>query len=173
MDETAAISSDTLTESDDTIQMVGFVLAGELFGVDILMVREIIKQIPVTAIPDAPDFIKGVINLRGNIIPIIDLHQRLNIAGSGKEGETQSWTLILDIGGRVTGFLVDHVTRVMKIPRSAIQLPPEMVVSAMKSHYISGICKLEAQVMAILDFNRILVVDEFKKMGALKRQENK
>jgi purine-binding chemotaxis protein CheW len=172
MSETDAVPSDNLPESDDSVQMVGFILAGELFGVDTLMVREIIKQIPVTAIPDAPEFIKGVINLRGNIIPVIDLHRRMNIPVA-KKSEEQSWTLILEIGGRITGFVVDHVTRVNKIPRSTIQPPPEMVVSALKSHYISGICKLDEQVMAILDFNRILVVEEFKKIGALKRQEIK
>ena len=172
MSETADLSTENLPETEDAIQMVGFILGGELFGVDILMVQEILQQISVTSIPDAPDFIEGVVNLRGNIIPVIDLQKRLNMPGARlKEPEAQPWTIILNIGGRVTGFLVDRVTRVMKIPSSAIQPPPDMVVSAMKSQYISGICKLEAQVMAVLDFNRILVIDEFKRLGALKRQE--
>lgn len=172
MNETQAVSGEKLHSPEDTIQMVGFILAGELYGVDILMVQEILKQMPVTSIPDSADFIKGVINLRGNIIPIIDLRKRLKIMGDKNIESEEPWTIILNVSGRVAGFLVDKVTRVMKIPAGAIQPPPEMVVSALKSQYINGVCKLENQFMAILDFHRILVVDEFKKLGALKRQQD-
>lgn len=172
MNDTTTVSGEKPQDSGDIIQMVGFVLAGELFGVDILEVQEIIKQMPVTSIPDSPDFIEGVINLRGNIIPIIDLRKRLNMSGKKKEAETDPWTIILNVSGRVAGFIVDRVTRVLKIPAGAIQPPPEMVVSALKSQYISGVCKMESQFMAVLDFHRILVVDEFKKLGAMKRQQD-
>ncbi len=171
MNESLAI--DKQSEAEDVIQMVGFVLAGEFFGVDILMVQEILKEIPITGIPDSPDFIEGVINLRGNIIPIIDLRKRLNLMPSDKDERSGTWTIILNIGGRVTGVIVDQVTRVLKIPQGAVQPPPEMVISALKSQYISGVCKLDQKLMAILDFNRILVVDEFKKIAALKRQQVK
>lgn len=173
MDQTTAIPAEKTSEAEDAIQMVGFVLAGELFGVDILMVQEIIKESAVTSIPDSPDFIEGVINLRGNIIPIIDLHKRLNLAAGKRETKDKAWTLILNVGGRTTGFMVDRVTRVIKVAQNAIQPPPDMVASALKSQYISGICKLDEQIMAILDFNRILVVEEFKKMSAQKRQQAK
>jgi purine-binding chemotaxis protein CheW len=171
MNEGLAIEQQS--ETEDVIQMVGFILAGELFGVDILMVQEIIKESTVTGIPDSPDFIEGVINLRGNIIPIIDLRKRLNLSAPEEGNPAGTWTIILNIGGRITGFIVDQVTRVIKMPRGAIQPPPDMVLSALKSQYISGVCKLDEQLMAILDFNRILVVDEFKKLAALKRQQGK
>ena len=171
MNEGLAI--DQQSEKEDVIQMVGFILAGELFGVDILMVQEIIKESQVTGIPDSPDFIEGVINLRGNIIPIIDLRKRLNLSAPDEERPSGTWTIILNIGERVTGFIVDQVTRVIKIPREAVQPPPDMVLSALKSQYISGVCKFDEQVMALLDFNRILVVDEFKKLAAAKRQQGK
>jgi purine-binding chemotaxis protein CheW len=171
MNESDAITEEKLPEAEDAIQMVGFILVGELFGVDILMVQEIIKEIPVTRIPDSPDFMEGVINLRGNIIPIIDLCKRLSLPKPEKKPGTEAWTLILNIGGRVTGFIVDHVTRVLKVTEEAIQPPPEMVVSALKAQYISGVCRLDEQFMTILDFNRILVVEEFKKLSALKRQQ--
>jgi len=79
MEEPIAIAEENLPEEVDTIQMVSFKLEGELFGVDILMVQEIIKQMPMTVVPDAPDFIAGIINLRGRIIPIIDLRKRLKL----------------------------------------------------------------------------------------------
>jgi len=171
MSETSANPVETQTEAQDTIQMVGFVLAGELFGVDILMVQEIIKEIPVTSIPDSPEFIEGVINLRGNIIPVIDLHKRLNMQVVKPGAKRDAWTIILNIGGRVTGFLVDRVTRVIKVPENAIRPAPEIVLSALKSQYISGVCKLDEKLMTILDFNRILVVDEIKRLSVLKRQQ--
>jgi purine-binding chemotaxis protein CheW len=171
MNENPAMTDSPGAEEQDTLQMVGFKMAGELFGVDILMVQEIIKETSVTAIPDSPDFIEGVINLRGRIIPIIDLRKRLNLAEAGRADPGQTWTLILNIGDRVTGFTVDHVTRVVKVPAGAIQPPPEVVVSALKRQYISGICRLDEQTMAILDFNRILVVEEIKKLAVLRRRQ--
>ena len=171
MGETTVGASTATIDTDDMIQMVGFIVAGELFGVDILMVQEIIKDINITAIPDSPDFIKGVINLRGNIIPIINLVRRLKLAGShqfdseGKDG----WVIVLDISGRVTGFLVERVTRVIKVPVDQIKPPPELVVSGLNSDYIRGVCRQDQRLLAILDFNRILLVDEFKKLSAINK----
>ena len=174
MNETLTRSGNAVADAEDALQFVGFRLSDELFGVDILMVKEIIKDAQVTAIPDAPEFIKGVINLRGNIIPIIDLRKRLKIpTGRNGSGEEDAWIVILEVNSRVTGFIVDHVTRVIKVPLQSIQPPPEMVSAGLKSDYISGVCKLNDQLLAILDFNRILVVDEFKKISQLKRQGKK
>lgn len=176
MNETLARTSKAVSEAEDVLQLVGFTLSDELFGVDILMVKEIIKNAQITAIPDAPEFIKGVINLRGNIIPIIDLRRRLKISGNHDShggGQKDTWIVILEINSRITGFIVDHVTRVIKVPLQLIQPPPEMISSGLKSDYVSGVCKLNEQLLAILDFNRILLVDEFKKISQLKRQGKK
>lgn len=170
MEEPIAIAEEDLPEEVDTIQMVSFKLEGELFGVDILMVQEIIKQVPITAIPDAPDFIAGVINLRGRIIPIIDLRKRLNLKADHQVPAQDAWTLILNAAGRVTGFIVDQVVRVHKVPVGAIQPTAETASSSIQGDYLSGFCKVEEQpAMAILDFNRIIAVEEFKRLGAQKR----
>jgi purine-binding chemotaxis protein CheW len=155
-------------DAEDIIQMVGFIVANELFGVNILMVQEIIKDSEITAIPDAPDFVVGVINLRGNIIPILDLHERLKLSADKTRRSDQSWILILNVGGRVTGFVVDQVTQVIKVQANMIKPPPELVVQGLDSDYIRGVCKQDQQLLTILDFNRILLVDEFKKISALK-----
>lgn len=169
MGETSVNANVANIEADDLLQMVGFVVAGEFFGVDILMVQEIIKNINITAIPDSPDFIQGVINLRGNIIPIIDLKKRLKLANSKRPDSGDLWIMVLNIGGRITGFIVEKVTRVIKIQANMIKPPPDLVVSGLKSDYIRGVCKQEQQMMILLDFNRILLVDEFKKLGAMKK----
>lgn len=164
-----ALNSD---EAEDVMQLVGFVVAEEFFGVDILMVQEILKDITITPIPDSPDFIEGVVNLRGNIIPVINLRKRLMLSGNKAANDDAVWIIILDIGGRVTGFVVDHVSRVIKVQTSSIKPPPELVVSGgLESDYIRGVCKQDQRLMAILDFNRILLVDEFKKLSVAKKQK--
>jgi purine-binding chemotaxis protein CheW len=173
MGETTVGASAATVETEDVVQMVGFIVAGELFGVDILMVQEIIKDITITAIPDSPDFIKGVINLRGNIIPVINLARRLKLADAGPSDGEDGWIIVLDVGGRVTGFMVERVTRVIKTQADAIKPPPELVVSGLKSDYIRGVCRQDQRLLAILDFNRILLVDEFKKLSAMNKTKGR
>ena len=168
-DAIAKVAPDT-DSAEELLQMVGFGVAEELFGVDILMVQEIIKDVTITPIPDSPDFIEGVVNLRGNIIPILDLRKRLKLTEKKAAEHGSVWIIILNIGGRVTGFVVDYVTRVVKVATNSIKDAPDMVVSGLKSDYIRGVCKLEQKLMAILDFNKILLVDEFKKVSAMRKQ---
>jgi purine-binding chemotaxis protein CheW len=173
MGDTNANANMVNIEADDVLQMVGFVVAEELFGVDILMVQEIIKNINITAIPDSPDFIQGVINLRGNIIPIIDLKKRLKLVDQDRAKSGDVWIMVLNISGRVTGFIVERVTRVIKIQANMIKPAPDMVVSGLKSDYIRGVCKQDQQILVILDFNRILLVDEFKKLSVMKKTKGR
>lgn len=174
MEEPVAIAEENLPEEGDTIQMVMFELGGDIFGVDILMVQEIIKNLPITVIPDAPDFIAGVINLRGRIVPVIDLRKRLDLKATHHASGQEAWTLIINAAGRVTGFIVDQVTRVIKVPVHAVQPIVEAAAGNIQSDYLSGVCTSEAQpAMAILDFNRIIAVEEFKRLGAQKRLQVK
>jgi purine-binding chemotaxis protein CheW len=163
LDNTLTRTDERLSDADDITQMIGFILADEFFCVDILMVQEILKNASITTIPDSPNFIVGVINLRGNIIPVIDLCKRLNLTRVNQSGSDAEWIIILKINERVTGFVVDRVTSVLKVPEGAIQPPPDMVVAGMESQFVSGVCKLDNQVLAILDFNSVLAVDEFRK----------
>jgi purine-binding chemotaxis protein CheW len=156
------------TEKEKIKQLVGFIIGAELFGVDILMVQEIIRHTTITPIPNAPDFIEGVINLRGNIIPVIDLRKRLNLNGNGSN-ESDHWILILNVEDRVTGFIVDKVTQVLKLQASIIKPAPDIVVAGLKSQYISGLCKVDERLLVLLDFNRILLVEEIKKLKSMRR----
>ncbi len=155
-------------EKDQLMQLVGFVIGKEYFGVDILMVQEIIRSTPITAVPNSPDFIEGVINLRGSIIPVIDLRKRLNLIKAKDEQknkkEEDTWIIILDVKGRITGFIVDMVTEVLKIQEDSIEPPPEIVSAGLKSQYIHGVCKIDKRLLILLDFNRILLLDEIKKL---------
>jgi len=154
---------DDSSEKEQLIQMVGFKIGKEIFGVDILMVQEIIRSAPITYVPNSPEFVEGVINLRGSIIPVIDLRKRLNLETGNYKQETD-WILILDISGRITGFIVDWVTDVIKIQENTIDPPPDILVAGLQSQYIRGVCEIEDTLLILLDFNRILLVDEIKKL---------
>ncbi len=131
---------------------------------------EIIRETPITPIPNAPDFIEGVVNLRGSIIPVIDLRKRLKLVQPAHLG-TDIWIIILAIEGRVTGFIVDRVTKVLNVPADSIKPPPDIVAAGLKSQYIQGVCKLDRRLLIYLDFTRILMVDEIKKLKPMKRSE--
>ena len=154
-------------EKELLMQLVGFTIGKELFGVNILMVQEIIRAAPITAVPNSPDFVEGVINLRGNIIPVIELRKRLGFTTPEVSME-DSWILILDIEGRITGFIVDSVTEVLKIEESTIEPPPDIVVAGLESQYIRGVCEIDDRLLILLDFTRILLVEEIKKLRELK-----
>lgn len=149
-------------EKEQLLQLVGFAIGKEQFGVDILMVQEIIRAAPITSVPNSPDFVEGVINLRGNIIPVIELRKRLNLFQENVDDDT--WILILDIDGRVTGFIVDSVSKVLKILESSIEPPPDVVVAGLKSQYIRGVCDTGENLLILLDFNRILLVEELQRL---------
>lgn len=157
-------------QKERLMQLVGFVIGEELIGVDILTVQEIIREASITPIPNSPDFIEGVINLRGNIIPVIDLRKRLNLARY--EGQrNEHWILILTVEGRMTGFIVDRVTKVLNVPEESVRPAPDIVVAGLKRQYVRGVCKLDQRLLILLDFNRILMVEEIKKLKAMKRSK--
>ncbi len=164
VDKSAATKKVDLFEAEEVmIQLVGFEIGQESFGVDILMVQEIIRSARITKVPNSPRFVEGVINLRGGIIPVIDLRKRLNLFQDHAEGD-KNWILILDIKGRVTGFIVDSVSNVLKIEPDSIEKAPEIVVSGLENQYIGGVCNLDDKLLIILDFNQILHLDEFRKL---------
>ena len=163
MEQLQSTEQDILAEKTNLMQLVGFFIGQEQFGVDILMVQEIIRKVPITSIPDAPEFIEGGINLRGNIIPVIDLRQRLNIVRN-RDREKDPWILVLNVAGRITGFMVDYVSEVLKVPANTVMPPPDIVVEGLKSQYIMGVCKIDKGLLILLDFNRILLMEEIKKL---------
>jgi len=155
------------TDSEqELMQLVGFTIGDELFGVDILMVQEIIRAAPITPVPSSPNFVEGVINLRGNILPVIDLRKRLNLE-SEMVDQDKTWILILDIQGKITGFIVDSVTEVLKIQEETIEPPPDIIMTGLESQYLRGVCDLGAQLLILLDFNRILMQEELQKLKSM------
>jgi len=154
------------SEDEGVMQLVGFGVASEKFGVDILMVQEILRSAEVTAVPNSPEFVEGVLNLRGNIVPVIDLRKRLNLYDENSS-QKKSWVLILNIDNRVVGFIVDHVTEVLKIEEDSVESAPDIIVAGLESQYIQGVCKINDGLIIILDFDLVLFNEEQKVLGEI------
>ena len=140
-------------QDDELIQLVTFSIGEEEFGVDILKVQEIIRTMEITKVPRAQDFVEGVINLRGKVIPIIDLRRRFGL--HSKEYDKHTRIIVIEISNMIVGFVVDSVSEVLRIPSSTVE-PPPPVVAGMDSEYIRGVGKLQDRLLILLDLDKLL-----------------
>lgn len=141
------------SESKEILQLVSFRIANEEYGVDILNVHEINKMTTITKVPNAPEFVEGVINLRGKVIPVIDLRTRLNLAR--KEYDKDTRIIVVEIEHSTVGFIVDTVSEVLRIPLNITEAPPA-IVSGIDSEFIKSVGKLEDRLLILIDLNKIL-----------------
>jgi purine-binding chemotaxis protein CheW len=153
---------------DELVQVVSFKLGQEEFGIDILKVQEINRMGEITKVPQAPFYCEGIINLRGEVIPVINLRKKFDM--DEREWDKNTRILVCDVNENVIGMIVDSVDEVLKIPHSTIEPTPDIVASV-NSDYISGIAKLEDRLLIFLDVSKIaaeageLVADQ--EVGAL------
>jgi len=152
--ETAIVNKN---ENDEILQLVSFKIGSEEFGVDILKVQEINRMLQITKVPNTPDFIEGVINLRGRVIPVIDLRVKLNM--TKKEHDKQTRIIVVELEDKTVGFLVDEVSEVLRIPKSITEAPPELVANV-NSEYITAVGKLEDRLIILLDLEKALTLQE-------------
>jgi len=139
------------------LQLVSFNLGAVEFGVDILMVQEINRMLDITRIPKSPEYVEGVINLRGRVIPIINLRKRFGMVP--KERDKQTRVVVVNISGKTLGLVVDAVSEVLRLPTDTIEPPPPMV-SGIESEYIQGVGKLGDKLLILLDLNKLLTSQE-------------
>jgi len=143
--------------SGNLLQLVSFSLGNEEFAVDILKVQEINRMIDITKVPKSPDFVEGVINLRGKVIPIIDLRRRFGL--NTQEHDKQTRIIVVDINGKTIGLVVDSVSEVLRLSSDTIEPPPPMV-AGVDAQYICGVGKLDNRLLILLDLNKILSSEE-------------
>jgi purine-binding chemotaxis protein CheW len=141
-------------------QIVVFGMGKELYGVGIDAIHEIIKVPEITAVPDAPPFLEGMINLRGKILPVIDLRKRLRLPESPRGRQTR--VLITEDAGRLIGLVVDSVSEVLKYDPAAVEGTPDIITS-IGVDYIAGMVKVQERLITLLDFAKILSVEEIRK----------
>ncbi len=161
--EVVQAQTEALLANEEVLQMVSFVLNEEEFGVDILKVQEIIRIVELTRVPNAPHFVEGVINLRGRIVPVIDLRKRFGLPQN--EFDKNSRIVIVAVNNLVVGFLVDKVKEVLRVPKAVIEPPPE-ITSTIHTDYIIGVAKLDDRLLIVLDLERILAPSEKNELEA-------
>ncbi len=143
--------------AEELLQLVSFNIGSEEFGVDILKVQEINRMVEITKVPQAPHYVEGVINLRGKVIPIVDLRKRFNL--ENKEYDKNTRIVVVDINGNILGMVVDSVSEVLRLPSNTIEPPPE-IVTGINSEYIKGVAKLENRLLIFLDLSKVIDVSE-------------
>jgi len=147
----------------DLLQLVTFRIGEEEFGVNILQVQEIIRTMEITRVPKAPDFVEGVINLRGKVIPIIDLRKRFGL--EVREHDKHTRIIVIEISNMIVGFVVDAVSEVLRIPADTVEPPPPAVMGGIDSEYINGVGKLEDRLLILLDLDKLLSQEEQAELG--------
>ena len=140
-------------QDDELLQLVTFSIGEEEFGVNILKVQEIIRTMEITKVPRAPEFVEGVINLRGKVIPVISMRTRFNMPVLEHDSNTR--IVVMELGQKIVGFLVDGVSEVLRIPAGTVEDPPP-VVAGIGSEYIRGIGKLDDRLLILLDLDNLL-----------------
>jgi purine-binding chemotaxis protein CheW len=134
------------------IQLVGFRLDNEDYAIAITKIQEIILMKPITRLPQVPDYIEGLINLRGSVIPIVNLRKRFGLPSRDLDDETR--TIVVNVHEKTVGCVVDAVTQVIRIERDLIQ-PPPLGVLAVNHQYLAGLAKLEDRLLIILDIDKL------------------
>jgi len=143
------------------LQLVSFKINEEEFGIEILKVQEIIKMLQITKVPNAPNFVDGVINLRGRVIPIIDLRIKLGL--TRKDHTKNTRIVVVELKNKTVGFIVDEVNEVLRIPKEITEAPPEMIGN-INREYITSIGKLEDRLLILLDLEKILSESEYSQV---------
>ncbi|HWI64786.1 MAG TPA: chemotaxis protein CheW [Symbiobacteriaceae bacterium] len=147
-------------EQRETItQLVVFQLGSELYGADISVVREVSPLQRVTRVPRTPKYIEGVTNLRGRVIPVVDLRRRLGLPVSAATKSTR--IAVAELEGGQVGMIVDAVLEVLRVPQSSIE-PPSQLLSKVDSEYVQGVAKVDNRLIILLDLARVLQREERK-----------
>ncbi|HUA16177.1 MAG TPA: chemotaxis protein CheW [Verrucomicrobiae bacterium] len=134
------------------LQLVSFHVGGEEFGLDILRVQEIIRLQPLTRVPNSPEFVEGVMNLRGKIIPVVALRRRFGLESLPPDKQTR--IVVVETKGSILGFIVDAVSEVLRIPAETLEPPPRL--GKVDREYVSAVGKLQGRLLILLDVDRLM-----------------
>jgi purine-binding chemotaxis protein CheW len=151
-------------------QLVTFQLGEELYGINIMDVKEIVRVQAIRAIPNAPTYVEGIFNLRSEIIPVVNLHKRFHLkkAAASEDDELLSGFIILDMDGMKLSIIIDRVSRVVTIEKEDIQPPPQMI-SGIGAEYIKGVVREEEGYLIILNIRDLFNPKELAKILELRR----
>ena len=146
-----------LSEATDSIQLVSFKLSDETYGIEITKIREIILMGEITRVPQTPHYIKGLINLRSSVIPVIDLRARFSLPENGLNDDSR--IMVLNVGTRTIGIIVDSVSEVLRVSDEQVSAAPT-TVSSLGNEYMTGLVRLEDQLLILVDVDQLFSEDE-------------
>ncbi|HEV2289613.1 MAG TPA: chemotaxis protein CheW [Candidatus Acidoferrales bacterium] len=146
------------------VQLVGLRIGRETYGVPIAIVREIVRVPEITAVPNAQEFVEGVINLRGKIISVVDLRKRFG--GTTSDNSKKNRVVVVELDNRTVGLIVNAASEVLKIPPSEIE-PPGSVFPEGEIDYVTGVGKLGGRLVILLDLNKVLKTNELRHLDEL------
>ena len=152
------------------LQLVTFGVGTEEFAVNILQVQEINRMMIITQVPESPECVEGVINLRGRIIPVVDLRKRFAMAL--KEYAQSSRIIVVEVDHLVLGFIVDCVHEVLRIDRKIVETTPSITSTSKDSTYIQGIGKLEDRLLILLNLSRLFDMQDLRAIHAVAKNKN-
>jgi purine-binding chemotaxis protein CheW len=144
-------------EQAQELKLAVFRVGSQLFAMDIMQIRQIIRPLKITPLPKAPEFVEGMINLRGMVIPVLDMRKRFEIPIENPEAEGR--VIIANVDRQVVGLMVDEVTEVIIMPPGEVQPPPKMI-AGIQSEFLMGVCRYAEQILLIVNLNAILTSKE-------------
>jgi purine-binding chemotaxis protein CheW len=147
-------------------QLISFAVGDEEYGLDLLRVKEVIRVTEITRLPRCPAFVKGIINLRGDVIPILDLRERFGLASREQTAATR--VIVVDVDGRLVGLTVDSASQVLRLPASQIE-PPPPIIGGLASEYVIGVGKVDGRLIIIINADRVLSGAERSGLGEMVR----
>jgi purine-binding chemotaxis protein CheW len=146
------------------LHIVGFRVGRETFGVPIGLVHEIVRVPDITAVPDSPGYVEGVINLRGKIVSVVDLRKRFGEREI--KAHKKNRILVTEVEGKMVGLIVDAASEVLKIPDNEIELPPSVFEEG-ELNYVTGVGKLHGRLVILIDLSKILQKGELRRLGEM------
>jgi len=146
------------------LHIVGFRVGRETFGVPIGLVHEIVRVPEITAVPDSPGYVEGVINLRGKIVSVVDLRKRFGEKQISSHKKNR--ILVTEVEGKMVGLIVDAASEVLKIPDTEIELPPSVFEEG-ELNYVTGVGKLHGRLVILIDLSKILQKGELRRLGEM------
>jgi len=154
-------------QKEDVVQLACFTVGTERYAVDIMKIKEVTRHHPVTRLPRAPSFIEGVIDLRGAIIPVMDMRKRLDLPP--QEPTKRTRIIITSIGGKILGIIVDEAREVVRVSRTEVKSPPQFV-RGIESDYLVGVIEYGDGLILVLDIDKVFTSEERMQVVDMVRQ---
>jgi purine-binding chemotaxis protein CheW len=160
-----AVRTESTGSIGEMTQLVSFHLDNEEYGVEVLKVREIIRMVSITHMPNTPPYVEGIINLRGKVIPIISMRRRFALMDM--ENNSQTRVIIMDVGGELLGFTVDAVSEVIRVSANEIQPAPSVASGGVGQEYIEGVINHGERLLVLLNLDLMFSSEEKELFGSI------